>query len=969
MNKIRMGIWWAAFIFMLPLTTNAQVELSDYWRDALSLKGATIDTSNITDSWILVYEASTNSWVVAANQQAASGGSAYADSANLTGPTRYDFDDIYTTSSTMKFGLSAADGSPASVLTINNDGKVIIDNAPQSGALAVDGIIESETNGFKFPDGTIQTTAVAAQAFDANTLDEAYDEGGAGAGRAITADAGRIVVTGDVEVTDSLYVGNNIYSTGHLDIDTFTSTGLVTINSFKMASGATNGYVLTTDGSGNGTWQSVSAAAGSFTGTGDKWYLPYFTSDTTLAKSVAFQDSATSFIGIIGDTAEYALDVEGDIRATEFVRSKTSKDVSSDSLVLSISFNKDALVDTFALDASLWGNHAREQDGTSTTGFNGGGAMTFDGSDDYYLVSDDASLQFSTGITMSAWVKITDETGGDPLHIIIGKDTWRLYQPRGEVDFTGHLYIGGVTYTPMIGDDLNKSQWYHICVTFDGDTIRTFLDGEHLTLGAGSSASEIVVNGTIGTNSGTHVAIGGSHTGGSLFDGDIDEIQIYARGMDDNEVKRLYLQGLERVGVYTPQQYVFTDADGQVGIGEQYEPATDLDIDGSTLISNHLGVYGGDVTTASYSVDVGLSGQSDSYGIHVDATPTGTVTNGFGLYVSSSSGDATRAAYGALITLSSSSTASHVYGLDINLTTSGSAVTSKGFDITMTGTGGGVHTMYGGLMDINGYSTFDLAYGLYIDFDVATANGWALWIESNKYAMKVEAGDVVFNTDRVGTDLFTIQGKTDDSLMVADYYNNMVAFGYSSGGRPSSDSAKVAINGDLYVNGNVYYDSLQAVTAGSFYNASEDSIILDFDSENDDTGTLEWRSGGTKVGEIENDGDVVFQHDLTADKFMATVATITTSSDAVSVATVSVLNVDTAGGDVTIGGFTGGEANQILWLYNSDTNNVILEDDEGTGNQDIKTNSAADVTITAEGGAILIYDGTDGFWRIIGVAL
>lgn len=97
-------------------------------------------------------------------------------------------------------------------------------------------------------------------------------------------------------------------------------------------------------------------------------------------------------------------------------------------------------------------------------------------------------------------------------------------------------------------------------------------------------------------------------------------------------------------------------------------------------------------------------------------------------------------------------------------------------------------------------------------------------------------------------------------------------------------------------------------------------------------------------------------------------STITASADDVPVDSVTVLNVDTNGGHVTIGGFTGGVANQILHIYNSDANNIIIEDDEGTGNQDIKTNTGADVTITAEGGCTLVYDGTDGFWRMNGLA-
>lgn len=72
--------------------------------------------------------------------------------------------------------------------------------------LEVAGVIHSTDGGFKFPDGTIQTTAAAGGGGGNNTLDLAYDEGGPGAGRTITADAGAVNITGP----DGLTVNGNV---------------------------------------------------------------------------------------------------------------------------------------------------------------------------------------------------------------------------------------------------------------------------------------------------------------------------------------------------------------------------------------------------------------------------------------------------------------------------------------------------------------------------------------------------------------------------------------------------------------------------------------------------------------------------------------------------------------------------------------------------------------------------------------
>lgn len=78
----------------------------------------------------------------------------------------------------------------------------------------------------------------------------------------------------------------------------------------QITTGATNGYVLKSDGSGNATWQAD--GGGTLTGGGTKWYLPIWTGPTSQGNSVILQDSATSNIGIgTGPSAHYKVIVGG----------------------------------------------------------------------------------------------------------------------------------------------------------------------------------------------------------------------------------------------------------------------------------------------------------------------------------------------------------------------------------------------------------------------------------------------------------------------------------------------------------------------------------------------------------------------------------------------------------------------------------------------------------------------------------
>jgi hypothetical protein len=86
-----------------------------------------------------------------------------------------------------------------------------------------------------------------------NTLDQAYDQGGAGAGRFIAADAGAVHVTGNDGLVVDGPVGIGMSSPVEL-LDVFGGIGCTGL---KMSTNPQSGYVLTSDGFGIGSWQPV----------------------------------------------------------------------------------------------------------------------------------------------------------------------------------------------------------------------------------------------------------------------------------------------------------------------------------------------------------------------------------------------------------------------------------------------------------------------------------------------------------------------------------------------------------------------------------------------------------------------------------------------------------------------------------------------------------------------------------------
>lgn len=107
------------------------------------------------------------------------------------------------------------------------------------GPFTADGVVWSVSGGFKFPDGTLQTTAATGGGGGGGTLDQAYDFGGPGAGRTITADAGAVSVQGPdgLRVGGSIGVGTTSTPFSRLSIENVGGSNNVKLLSFDEAQG------------------------------------------------------------------------------------------------------------------------------------------------------------------------------------------------------------------------------------------------------------------------------------------------------------------------------------------------------------------------------------------------------------------------------------------------------------------------------------------------------------------------------------------------------------------------------------------------------------------------------------------------------------------------------------------------------------------------------------------------------------
>ncbi len=157
-----------------------------------------------------------------------------------------------------------------------------------------------------------------------------------------------------------------------------------------------------------------------------------------------------------------------------------------------------------------------------------GGALSFDGVNDWVTVSDTAALDLTTGMTLEAWVLpsslttwrtvlMKERTGGLSYALYGSGDTSRA---------SGYVRVGSdIDVTAPSALALNT--WSHLAVTYDGTTERLFVNGVQVATRAASGA--------ITTSTGA-LRIGGNSIWTEFFQGRIDEIRIYNRALTAAEI-------------------------------------------------------------------------------------------------------------------------------------------------------------------------------------------------------------------------------------------------------------------------------------------------------------------------------------------------------------------------------------------------------------------------------------------------
>lgn len=223
-------------------------------------------------------------------------------------------------------------------------------------------------------------------------------------------------------------------------------------------------------------------------------------------------------------------------------------------------FSFDEGTGTSATDASGRGNTATLRNGVAWVAGQHGGAVSFDGVNDYISIPNSASTDISgNAITLSMWINPKASSGDT---VVLGK-FWNTSMSSPYYQYGLELgggnrtdfYVGTASGARIAfgGATLPLNQWSYLAVTFDGAQVKTYVNGNLVNTQALSA--------TI-TARGNSLNIGADATPGQYMVGLLDDVRIYNRVLTQAQVQVDMVTAVGGPAVALPEPHIDSPVDG-----------------------------------------------------------------------------------------------------------------------------------------------------------------------------------------------------------------------------------------------------------------------------------------------------------------------------------------------------------------------------------------------------------------------
>ncbi|MEJ2703781.1 MAG: PA14 domain-containing protein [Sedimentisphaerales bacterium] len=172
-----------------------------------------------------------------------------------------------------------------------------------------------------------------------------------------------------------------------------------------------------------------------------------------------------------------------------------------------------------------------------------GGALEFDGSGDILDCGNDASLEITDAVTMTAWIKLNgvglDQKVGGNQDGANGGYKMTVYNTDVvEFEIRTAANASALNRNVAGGTTMQAGEWYHVAgeYSLEGGYIRTYVNG--------ALDRELTTTEVLGASPGNfYVGCEPFNTGAYNFNGDMDDLRLYSRALTETEINGVMMGG------------------------------------------------------------------------------------------------------------------------------------------------------------------------------------------------------------------------------------------------------------------------------------------------------------------------------------------------------------------------------------------------------------------------------------------
>ena len=159
-----------------------------------------------------------------------------------------------------------------------------------------------------------------------------------------------------------------------------------------------------------------------------------------------------------------------------------------------------------------------------------GTGLEFDGVDDHVIVPDDPAFAIEENITLMAWFSPSDALTSRRL--MSKNNSIFVIFDFGNASSIDFLVKPNNTFAESTTTDWKVGEWYHFAGTFDGKTLKVYINGEL----EGEKPNNVPI-----APSNLELWIGGDDLGNANahFPGKIDEVRLYEKTLSEADIQKV----------------------------------------------------------------------------------------------------------------------------------------------------------------------------------------------------------------------------------------------------------------------------------------------------------------------------------------------------------------------------------------------------------------------------------------------